>query len=82
MQNVVAKYLDKALEYAPNNFVALLNKLLLTWQSGLLRDDEFTGEVETKLLPLDRDLARLVLILFKKNAMGERVKEQEMKDSL
>jgi len=39
--NQMKQILKEATEIAPYNAVALLNKYLLSWQMGEIRDDEF-----------------------------------------
>lgn len=62
--------LNQAIELSPTNQVALLNKVLLLWQQGMVRDEQFQYVLQTKIYKSDPDLSRLFYIMFKTNIQG------------
>ena len=61
----VEKLFNQACDTCPQNQIALLNKLLLAWKLGKIRDDEFQLQNTTHVFKIDKVLARLMYFLFK-----------------
>jgi hypothetical protein len=70
--------LSKALHLSPKNQAAILNKALLEWGQGLMRDRTFLELVQNDLFKIDKYLSILVFILFKKNVYGGQIMEKEI----
>ena len=47
-----------------------MNKILIEWQQGMLRDDEVLQQIKTKVKAQDPKAAELMFILFRKNIAG------------
>lgn len=76
------RLLDEAIKISPRNQVALLNRGLLSWQLGEIRDDQFQYFIKTKVYHADRELSRLFYILFKKNIQGNMPTDSEKHEAL
>ena len=49
------------------NAVAILNKFLLEWSVGILKDEEFQKHLQCDIFSIEPLLSKLMYILFKKN---------------
>jgi len=59
-----------AIQLSESNTAALMNKILIEWQQGMLRDDEVLQQIKTKVKAQDPKAAELMFILFRKNIAG------------
>jgi len=74
--------LTKAIKISPDNTVAHLNKMLLEWQIGKIRDDEVLLTLKNEIRKLDPGTARLIFILFKKNVMGCEITKTDFSNAI
>ena len=56
----------------------MLNKYLLCWGTGWIRDDEFQNLVKYNLSLVDEEMANLMFILFKRDKVGAQIFESEI----
>ena len=59
------KYFKRAIELSPDNTAAILNKALLQWYVGEVRDEEFQTILMEQIYPNDWVTAKLMYIMFK-----------------
>mmetsp|Transcript_27145 Transcript_27145/g.41303 ORF Transcript_27145/g.41303 Transcript_27145/m.41303 type:complete len:196 (-) Transcript_27145:4431-5018(-) len=68
---------SKALEITPHNASALLNKVLLDWQIGELRDEDLSYYIKHDLAKYDYHAACLMFLLFKKRVHCGKIDSKE-----
>jgi hypothetical protein len=73
---------SKAIEISKINAVALLNRYLLEWSVGILKDEEFQQHLQSEVFAIEPELAKLMYILFKKNIQCHQINEHEFDETL